>query len=205
MNERRANYITTLDNDEYLMIKDIGPWDKHLTITNDVEQVVKDLLEELGMRRLFYMDTEGEFDEIIIENGEFKTFAHTGEQQLPSFLRNKGPTLKAGDIYRDVDGKNFVIVIVDAHNTVVFKYMSIETLPAIPSVKTEEFLEMYSPVGINVDSLPTILNITTESMLAAMRFAAKKTPDTGDNFDERMAYNVLAELGLNFNQTTQCH
>jgi hypothetical protein len=57
--------------DEYL---DSNPT---LTITNGVEDVVKELtnLDILGDRRLLYYDTDDYLDEILHESGSFKGFA----------------------------------------------------------------------------------------------------------------------------------
>ena len=57
-----------------LVIRDVGPWDKYATITNDVRHVVRKLVME-GLLdpgdRLFYYDSEGQLDEIVIKDGEF--------------------------------------------------------------------------------------------------------------------------------------
>lgn len=55
-----------------MVIRDIGPWDKYPSVTNDVEAVVKFLnLCNLGDRKLFYYDSEGDLDEIV-HDGEGK-------------------------------------------------------------------------------------------------------------------------------------
>lgn len=60
-----------------LVIRDVGPWDSHLSVTNDAEQVVKRLVGR-GLlpegRRLFYFDSDGQEDEILIKDGEFAGF-----------------------------------------------------------------------------------------------------------------------------------
>ena len=69
------NYIILRDNPNYMLIKDIGPWDMHQTVTNGAEQVVKELVRRLDGRRLVYIDSEGERDEIIItDDGKFAGF-----------------------------------------------------------------------------------------------------------------------------------
>ncbi len=61
-----------------LVIRDIGPWDKNPTVTNDAEAVAKELAE-MGqlprIRRLFYYDSEGHLDEILVKNGAFAGFS----------------------------------------------------------------------------------------------------------------------------------
>lgn len=77
---RRSNYTivgSSADCSKPLVIKDIGPWDQFMTVTNDAENVVKELAEQ-GLlpngRQLLYYDSSGDFDEIVVENGQFKGF-----------------------------------------------------------------------------------------------------------------------------------
>ena len=76
---RNAQYLIVRDVLNYpLIIQDVGPWDEHLTVTNDVEQVIKDLVKQ-GLlpagRRLLYYGSEGPgIDEILIENYKFAGF-----------------------------------------------------------------------------------------------------------------------------------
>lgn len=66
---RRANYaiVTAECNDQQLVIRDIGPWEDHLTITNDAENVVIGLAATLNGRRLYYYDSDGERTELVCE------------------------------------------------------------------------------------------------------------------------------------------
>ena len=60
-----------------LVIRDVGPWDKHPTITNDAEAVVADLFQAGSLRdgvRLMYYDSIGNLDELQIVNGRFVEF-----------------------------------------------------------------------------------------------------------------------------------
>jgi len=61
---------------EYILIRDIGPWDKHPTVTNDAESIVETLARgcSLGSRRLFYIDSEGQIDELLHTTGKFAGF-----------------------------------------------------------------------------------------------------------------------------------
>lgn len=61
-----------------LTIRDIGPWDQFLTVTNDAENVLESLMKygiiELGWR-LFYYDSDGDLDEILMnDDGAFAGF-----------------------------------------------------------------------------------------------------------------------------------
>ena len=63
----RANYNVILQVKSFVLIKDIGPHDQYLTITNAVEKVVKELVSNgkiQSSQRLFYLDSEGEMGEI---------------------------------------------------------------------------------------------------------------------------------------------
>jgi hypothetical protein len=78
---RGARFVITEDDflsEEPLVIKDIGPWDKYLTVTNDAEAVVESLYATNDLhsgRRLFYYDSAGEKDEILHRDGRFVGFA----------------------------------------------------------------------------------------------------------------------------------
>lgn len=45
-----------------------------LTITNGAEGVVEELAPMLAGRRLFYVDTEGRVDELLVKDGRFAGF-----------------------------------------------------------------------------------------------------------------------------------
>ena len=68
-----------------VVTKDVGPWTRNPTVTNDAEHVVSELRARgefaddnpHGARtRLFYFDSEGNFDEIVMgPSGHFLAFA----------------------------------------------------------------------------------------------------------------------------------
>ena len=67
-----------------LIIKDIGPWNKHLTITNDAETVVEKLLKSGALKpgqQLLYYDSENELTELVIKDGKFAGFAPVSKKQ----------------------------------------------------------------------------------------------------------------------------
>jgi hypothetical protein len=70
----KANYMIIEDEDDCLCIQDIGPWNIYMTVTNAAEEVVKELADQLGDRRLEYIDTDGQRDELLHEDGEFVGF-----------------------------------------------------------------------------------------------------------------------------------
>lgn len=77
---RQANYEIVEDRHASggpLVIRDLGPWDRHPSVTNAAEEVVVRLVEsgELhGGQRLFYYDSEGDLDEIVVRAGQFAGF-----------------------------------------------------------------------------------------------------------------------------------
>lgn len=74
LHDRGAQAIVFYNGPEALIIEDVGPWDEYPTITNDVEGAVMRVADILGERRLFYYDSEGELDEILVEHGHFVAF-----------------------------------------------------------------------------------------------------------------------------------
>jgi len=83
---RTPNYEIVASTPEAITIRDVGPWDTHLTITNGAEAVVAEL-SRLGIlkdgQRLFYYDSDffgnlDELDELCHKNGKFTGFAPGG-------------------------------------------------------------------------------------------------------------------------------
>jgi hypothetical protein len=72
---RNANFEIIKDTPKILLIQDIGPWNAYPTITNAAEDVVESLSDRLtNGKRLFYYDSEGQCDELKVENGRFAGF-----------------------------------------------------------------------------------------------------------------------------------
>lgn len=75
----RARYVVVPNESdrECLVIADVGHING-VSITNDAEWVVEHLFKE-GLlhegRRLFYYDSDGRKDEIVVRNGKFSGFA----------------------------------------------------------------------------------------------------------------------------------
>lgn len=60
---------------DYILLRDIGPWDKFKTITNAAEEVVKELYSNLNGQKIYYIDSEGDLAELKYdENGNFLGF-----------------------------------------------------------------------------------------------------------------------------------
>jgi hypothetical protein len=78
---RRANYVIVEDDftqEQPLIIKDVGPWDRHPTVTNVAEDVVAELINSGHLppgRVLWCYDSEGTLDELKVKDGKFDGFA----------------------------------------------------------------------------------------------------------------------------------
>ena len=78
MRQHMPNFIIVEHTAEKLVIQDVGPWSRHLTITNGAEDVVEQLLGNGQLRpgmRLFYFDSEGMLDELRHDGQRFTGFA----------------------------------------------------------------------------------------------------------------------------------
>ena len=75
-----SNYEIVEDSitgEDPLIIKDVGPWNKFTSVTNNAERVVIDLFVSRKLmegQRLLYYDTEGNLDEIVIKSGHVVGF-----------------------------------------------------------------------------------------------------------------------------------
>ncbi|MDD5301478.1 MAG: hypothetical protein PHS14_00100 [Elusimicrobia bacterium] len=70
-----AHFEVVKNEKDSMTIRDLGPWHQHLTITNDAEHVVTVMAPSLNGRRLFYEDSMGDVDELLVKNGQFDGFA----------------------------------------------------------------------------------------------------------------------------------
>jgi hypothetical protein len=73
--ENHAEFSVIKDYPDYILIKDIGH-SSTKTVTNDVNFVLQKLDSILGLnnRRIYYIDSMGEQDEIVHSKGCFKYF-----------------------------------------------------------------------------------------------------------------------------------
>lgn len=72
---KTPNYRVIEITKDLVLLQDIGPWDLYPSITNGVEKVVELVFPLLQGRRLEYIDSEGERDEIVVTpDGEFQEF-----------------------------------------------------------------------------------------------------------------------------------
>ena len=79
--QRVANYRVREQNDDYVVLEDLGPWDTYQTITNAAEWVVRQVDNLLRGRRLYYIDSDGNIDQLLVHDGRFAGFISGGPQQ----------------------------------------------------------------------------------------------------------------------------
>lgn len=75
----QANYEIVEDTPARIVLRDLGPWDKYMTVTNAAESVIEELARRLGGigdRRVFYYDSEGTLDELLVKDNVFAGFKY---------------------------------------------------------------------------------------------------------------------------------
>jgi hypothetical protein len=84
---KTPSFITVLETDQYIVIRDVGPWDIYPTITNGAEIVVRIIaLTMTESQRLFYYDSEGELGELEIKDGQFDDYGNEIPEDLVELL-----------------------------------------------------------------------------------------------------------------------
>lgn len=73
---KSANYEITSVNDFLVLLRDL---DNGVTITNSAYEVILDLEMKLpngiGRKKVYYKDTAGQIDELVVKDGHFDGFA----------------------------------------------------------------------------------------------------------------------------------
>lgn len=81
-----ANFRVVGFSSKWILIQDLGPWDQYKTITNAAESVVASIAsaygEDLGGRRLAYIDSEEDVDELVVRDGRFANFEFLSKSDL---------------------------------------------------------------------------------------------------------------------------
>lgn len=72
---KHPNYTIDGMDEEVVLLRDLGPWDKHPSITNAAEAVVLEMVPVLKGRRLEYIDSDGRRDQLLVKDGKFAGFA----------------------------------------------------------------------------------------------------------------------------------
>lgn len=82
---RKSNYKIVGNTEDRILIADLGPWDEFVSVTNNAENVLEELIKAGVMsvhHRLFYLDSEGECAEILHKLGIFRGFSHVAKEAL---------------------------------------------------------------------------------------------------------------------------
>lgn len=100
--ERAARFRVETFEPDRIVIRDLGPWDKHLTVTNDAENVIR-RLSPAPRQRVFYYDSLGQLDELVHANGAFVRFAPGSRPDvtndgLPRVMNFGGVEVEVGDL-----------------------------------------------------------------------------------------------------------
>lgn len=74
----QCNYNTHDETADYITLVDLGPHDHYKTITNAAEWVVEQMVPRLKGRKLYYIDTDGNTDQLLIHAGKFAGFISGG-------------------------------------------------------------------------------------------------------------------------------
>jgi hypothetical protein len=72
--KRGANYQVKAVTDDSVFIRDMCNEMGGMSVTNDAEQVVSQLLVAHGNKKIIYQDTEGQWDELQHDGTQFTDF-----------------------------------------------------------------------------------------------------------------------------------
>jgi hypothetical protein len=106
---RRANYVIEQCNPEHVVLRDLGPGDKYMSVTNAAEEVVAELITSGQLKtdqRLFYFDSENELDELVVKDGKFAGFSPGGPGYL--FLADEASKISPFEQYEHHGNKVWV-------------------------------------------------------------------------------------------------
>lgn len=96
------NHPVRIINDNYIYLEDSGV---PPTITNQAEEIIAALGNRIGKRKVYYRDTTGCIDELVVKDGAFYHFANVPlEKQIELFekimhIRRIVEGLDVGDDY----------------------------------------------------------------------------------------------------------
>lgn len=74
--------VEVQEADNYVLLRDVGPWHLYMTITNSAEEVVQEVLAKYGNRKIYYIDSEGQTDQLKHDGEKFTGFAPGGPEQV---------------------------------------------------------------------------------------------------------------------------
>ena len=71
---KRSNYVINSEDENQIVLKDLGPWDQYLTITNDAENIIEELSAEQKEKIIYYFDSNSVLTELLVLDGKLKGF-----------------------------------------------------------------------------------------------------------------------------------
>lgn len=71
----RSRFYVQDVTDEAVYIVDLANECQTMSVTNDAENVVANVAKSFGNKRIVYQDTNGQWDELVHDNGVFVRFA----------------------------------------------------------------------------------------------------------------------------------
>lgn len=71
----RSRFYVQDVTDDAVYIVDLANECGTMSVTNDAENVTENVAISFGNRRIFYRDTDGNWDELVHDNGRFLRFA----------------------------------------------------------------------------------------------------------------------------------
>lgn len=69
----RAQWSTERVTEDTIWIVDVGH-DTGKSVTNDAENVVRQVVNLYGNKKIMYCDSDGSWDQLVHDSGEFKAF-----------------------------------------------------------------------------------------------------------------------------------
>lgn len=70
----KALFLVHRVTEDAVHIIDLSDQAGTISVTNDAEAVVSELNNEFGNKKFFYLDTMGNWDELVHDNGKFRFF-----------------------------------------------------------------------------------------------------------------------------------
>lgn len=71
----RSRFYVQEVTDDAVYIVDLANECGTMSVTNDAENVVANIAQEYSNKRIIYRDTDGQWDELVHDNGRFLRFA----------------------------------------------------------------------------------------------------------------------------------
>jgi len=83
VNKNHADYNIIWIGDDDIFITDLNIGNR--SVTNDAERVVNDLVSRYGNKHITYKDTDGQWSELVHDNGKFVSFGETKRHEKEKY------------------------------------------------------------------------------------------------------------------------